>query len=96
MVRHLVIFLEDGHVKSVAADFRTDVDCIVVSPEPISTIQGEPWIRPVAPQGAGKSENAVITPARIEYLPEVVAAVVNAEDMSKNELLKLLRPAEGR
>lgn len=96
MDRHLVIFLKDGQVDTVAADFQADIDCVVVSPGPIPVVEGEPWIRPIESPVTGKDEDIVITPVRVEFLPEVVEAVVSAEDISKSELLALLKPASGQ
>ncbi len=92
MAGHLVIVLQDGRVEMVAADFQTDLSCVVVSPESCPAIQGEPWNRPVDSLRTGKRGNVQVTPVRIEFLPDAVQVIVGAGEASKAELLELLKP----
>lgn len=91
MATHLLIFVQDGNVRSVLSDFQGDMQCLIVRADEgaNSQITGEPWVKPMDfPEADG--QQAVLEPVTVELDPEKVRKILSLGESSRHELLKLL------
>jgi len=92
MTKNLIIYVKDGQVQSVLSDFKDEIQCLIVRSNDgaLPHIKGEPWVKPMDFPEAD-SQPAVLEPVSIVFDPQKVQEIMSLEELSKHELLKLLR-----